>query len=132
MTLSRFRSCRTVPVLGFAVLLAGCADRPCALVSPAPSVMDAAIDTAAHAAYRHGFEAGRDYQHRLDMKLPAVAKAAEIKNETDATSQEPVSKSPPASAPGAPQPGAPSTAPSPDPVPPSANYTTSGPAQPLR
>ncbi|MDE1895757.1 MAG: hypothetical protein KGH91_01650 [Rhodospirillales bacterium] len=134
-------------LLGLAALLSGCAawQMPSPPSSPAPAITANDLKTAIHDAYHQGFEAGRHYQRELDWRRQISPKAASLSQK-----QEPASALPQADestavpteaqapvpntalpskafAPAAP----PQPAPLP-PLPPSANYTTSGPAQPLQ
>ena len=117
-----FRSPRILPLLALAVLLAGCATQPAPIAPPIPDITVSDLKTAARIAYQQGFEAGRVYQRRVDLRRLGAAKMPAPGVPT---------------APDAPSPIQPPTANQPLPpgnstLPPSANYTTSGPAQPLQ
>ncbi|MDE2239150.1 MAG: hypothetical protein KGJ73_04380 [Rhodospirillales bacterium] len=149
------RLCRILPLLSLAALLVGCATQPTPLPPPPPTLTASDLSNAARTAYREGFEAGRHYQYRVDMRRPGSLSAAEMGEKAPEVADDkapPVPNGLPASpdstnslnqaslsaatAPAAKSsntatPPQPQPAPLP-PLPPSASYTTSGPAQPLQ
>lgn len=138
---------RGVALFGLAALLSGCAawQTPSPSPQPAPVITANDLKTAIHDAYHQGFEAGRHYQRELDWRRLKAPKAASLsqKPEVAAALPQPDTQTPPSPAAQAPVPSAalpskastpavpPQPAPLP-PLPPSASYTTSGPAQPLQ
>ncbi|MBU6419302.1 MAG: hypothetical protein KGQ79_06180 [Proteobacteria bacterium] len=153
---SDFRLCRILPLLSLTALLAGCATQPTPLPPPPPTLTASDLSNAAHTAYREGFEAGRHYQYRVDMRRPGSLSASAMGEKAPEMTDD---KAPPMPNPSPPSPDStmdlnqaslpaaatapaakssttatppqPQPAPLP-PLPPSASYTTSGPAQPLQ
>ncbi|MDE1905576.1 MAG: hypothetical protein KGH75_03890 [Rhodospirillales bacterium] len=137
---------RIVALLGLGALLSGCAawQVPSSPPPPASGITANDLKTAIHDAYHRGFEAGRHYQRELDWRRFEAPKAASLNQKPEPASAlpQPDAQTPPLPAAQAQEPNpalpskafAPAVPPQPaplPPLPPSSNYTTSGPAQPL-
>ncbi|MDE2318358.1 MAG: hypothetical protein KGK02_01505 [Rhodospirillales bacterium] len=134
---------RIVVLFSLAALLAGCVARPASSPQPIPDITLNDLKTAIHDAYQQGFVAGRHYQREVDWRRPGAPKAAALDQKSqpasalpqpDALALEPsaAQAAPPSAAlPSKSFAPAPQPAPLP-PLPPSASFTTSGPAQPLQ
>ncbi len=145
MMMPVFRSCRTVLLFSLTALLTGCgAAQVASPVQPptslAPDLTAADLKQAAVDAYDRGFEAGRRYQRKHDEAQagaslpdsPQPDTTAQAATTAPAPATPPADGKAPAQASCPPQAATPQLPPTPiSPLPPSSNYTTSGPAKPL-
>lgn len=130
-----FRSCRAVPLFVTLALLAGCAAQPSgAELQPTPlntlTITPSDLQKVRQEAYNQGFEAGRHYQQKRDG-LQQDAGQPDTQPPDVQTQPLPGGKDG-SQADCQPQAAQPTPQAPIPPLPPSASYTSSGPAKPLQ